>query len=85
MARSLLVLAASLGLVVANSCPFGHTSAATEAQTLEKRAPEVGSAFIDQFVVNSTDGYMTTEAGGPIEDQNSLKGKVTSQPGDCGI
>jgi catalase len=41
---------------------------------LEKRAPEGVEALISPFVVNDTDAhYITTEAGGPIEDQFSLK------------
>src|ERR1700761_5180992 len=70
--RSFVALVASVGLVSATSCPYGHTSAHTES--LEKRAPEGAEALISPFVVNDTDShFITTEAGGPIEDQFSLK------------
>jgi catalase len=73
--RSFVALAASIGLVSANSCPFGHTSAHTES--LEKRGVEGVenvAALVSPFVVNDTDAhFITTEAGGPIEDQFSLK------------
>jgi catalase len=73
--RSLLALVASVSLVAASECPFGHTSAHTES--LEKRAGEGVQgieSLISPFVVNETDGaYLTSDVGGPIEDQNSLK------------
>ena len=76
MTRSFLILA-SLGLAAATGCPYGHTSAATEHETLEKRAPEVAPPrFLEQFTVNDTDSYLTSDVGGPIEDQNSLKGVI---------
>ena len=80
MARSFLILAASLGLVGATGCPYGHTSAHSEQETLEKRvAPEAAPPkFLQQFTVNDTDSYLTSDVGGPIEDQNSLKGLISS-------
>jgi catalase len=76
MTRSFLIFVTSLSLAAATGCPYGHSSAATEHETLEKRvAPEVAPPrFLQQFTVNDTEGYLTSEAGGPIEDQNSLKG-----------
>jgi catalase len=73
--RSILVLAASIGLAASSGCPYGHTSATSEAESLERRAAPAANDrhFLDQFVVNDTDVYLTSEAGGPIEDQNSLK------------
>jgi catalase len=77
MAHSLLILAASLGLVAATGCPYGHSSAATEQEKLVKRASEVApQRFIDQFTVNDTGTYLTSDVGGPIEDQNSLRGQI---------
>jgi catalase len=71
--RSFVTLVASVSLVSASECPYGHTSAQT-VETLEKRAPEGAQALISPFVVNDTDAhFITTEAGGPIEDQFSLK------------
>ncbi|KAF2674331.1 catalase-domain-containing protein [Microthyrium microscopicum] len=72
--RSFLVLFASLGALSAAQCPYGHTSARSESETLEKREapPPTGEHFIDQFVVNDTNVYLTSDVGGPMEDQNSL-------------
>jgi hypothetical protein len=74
--RSLLTLTASIGLVASQGCPFGHTAAERDIEhgsTLEKRATLDSSAnILSQFTVNDTDVYLTSDAGGPIEDQNSL-------------
>jgi catalase len=69
----LLALLAPLGLAAASSCPFGHSSAHGDTQNLEKRAaggPDPN--ILAQFTVNDTDVYLTSDAGGPISDQNSL-------------
>jgi hypothetical protein len=73
--RSLMAIAASISLVYGGDCPFGHTSAAHDSpQTLEKRdAAQTSHEFLNQFVINDTDVYLTSDVGGPIEDQNSLK------------
>jgi catalase len=74
--RSLLTLTASVGLVTSQGCPFGHTAAKRDIEkgsTLENRAALESSAnVLSQFTVNDTDVYLTSDAGGPIEDQNSL-------------
>jgi catalase len=75
--RSLLLLAASISLVAPQGCPFGHTAAKRDVEhgaTLENRAvPEASPDILSQFKVNDTDTYLTSDVGGPIEDQNSLK------------
>jgi catalase len=69
----LCVVLAPLELVAASSCPFGHTSAHGDVQNLEKRAaPGPGPNILAQYTVNDTDVYLTSDAGGPISDQNSL-------------
>ena len=70
--RSLLVLTASIGLAMSLECPYGHSSAASEGEPLEKRAPPGEAHFMEQFTVNDTDVYLTSDVGGPMEDQNSL-------------
>jgi catalase len=74
--RALLALTASISLVTSQGCPFGHTAAKDDVEqdsTLEKRAALDSSAnILSQFIVNDTDVYLTSDAGGPIEDQNSL-------------
>ena len=74
--RSLLTLAASIGLVASQGCPYGHTAAKRDIDhetTLEKRAiPDASSDILSQFKINDTDTYLTSDVGGPMEDQNSL-------------
>ena len=69
--RSLLVLAVGLGHAIAASCPFGHTSG--EGASIERRTtPQGTDDFLSKYTINSTDSYLTSDVGGPIEDQNSL-------------
>lgn len=78
--RSLLVLAAGLGAVTAQ-CPYGHSNQASNVGgPLEKRAEDAGPSamgtddFLSKFtVMDNSKHYLTTDAGGPMEDQNSLK------------
>jgi catalase len=78
--RLLVLLAAGFNTAIATSCPFGydgpnpHTER-DNVETLERRdAPQAMATdeFMKKFTVNSTDTYLTSDAGGPIEDQNSL-------------
>jgi catalase len=70
--RSLLTITAVFSTAIANSCPFGHTSG--DGAPLERRAaPQATDDFLNKFTVNDTDSYLTSDVGGPIEDQNSLK------------
>ena len=72
--RSLLLLVASTSLLVAAQCPFGHTAPKPEGESLQKRdAPAPSANNLAQFVVNDTNVYLTSDVGGPIEDQASLK------------
>jgi catalase len=69
--RSLFCLAAVISTAFATSCPFGHTSG--DGAPIERRAaPKETDGFLNQFTVNSTNAYLTSDVGGPIEDQNSL-------------
>jgi catalase len=71
--RSLVAFAAVFTTTaIATSCPFGHTSG--DGASIERRAaPQATDDFLKQFTVNSTDSYLTSDVGGPMEDQNSLK------------
>jgi catalase len=78
--RFLIILSVGLDTVAAQ-CPFGHSSLGGVVARWQKRsdeAPPTQSAIsTDQFIalhtINDTDDYLTTDVGGPIEDQNSLK------------
>jgi catalase len=80
--HTVLLLAVGLSSAVATaSCPFGydgpnpHTER-DNVETLERRdAPQAvpTDEFLRKFTVNSTDAYLTSDVGGPIEDQNSLR------------
>ncbi|QSZ29020.1 hypothetical protein DSL72_003530 [Monilinia vaccinii-corymbosi] len=55
-----LVTALSLAGLAVAQCPYGFDSPSN---------PE----FLNQFTLNDTDSYLTTDAGGPIQDDVSLK------------
>lgn len=68
---SLLVLIAGLSTALAASCPFGHTSG--DGVHNERRAvTQNPDDFLGAYTINTTDAYLTSDVGGPIEDQNSL-------------
>lgn len=64
-----LFIATSLGLVSLSSaqCPFADPSRLAARDQQSSRQHVVG------YEVNDEEGYMTSDVGGPIEDQNSLK------------
>lgn len=76
---SWLAAASLLGLGSA-VCPFMDGGSADDPQGLRARqAPQDppqatdNSQFMGQFRVDDANSYMTTDAGGPIEDQASLR------------
>lgn len=71
MVRPVLA-AASLGLAALahGSCPFGDP----QSQYLARRANSGGSReHVAQFDVDDSQGYLSSDVGGPIQDQRSLK------------
>lgn len=68
------LLALCTGLVgIANAaCPY----MTGEMPDLQRRDAGAAAAdtedFLSQFYLDDTDAFMTTDVGGPIEDQNSL-------------
>ena len=74
LSRSLVVTAIS---AVAAQCPFGHGSHLDPPAQV--RCAEGGGLvdpahFLDQHTIkDANDDYLTSDVGGPIEDQNSLK------------
>jgi len=74
------LLALATGLVgIANAaCPYmtGEVPGDYSPHELHRRADE-GAAdnteeFLSQFYLNDKDAFLTSDVGGPIEDQNSL-------------
>ncbi|KAK7728436.1 hypothetical protein SLS63_006665 [Diaporthe eres] len=68
-----LVAFAALGSSV---CPMmdGNSDPATLRARQAQSAPPGGNAeFLDQFSVDDTGAFLTSDAGGPIEDQASLR------------
>ncbi|KAL4937933.1 catalase B [Aspergillus oleicola] len=68
--------AASLGLVglvgVANAvCPY--MTGELGRRDVNPDATEATEEFLSEFYYDDTDVYLTSDVGGPIEDQNSLK------------
>lgn len=67
---------------IAAQCPYGYGGVVEVDARLRKRADGASPApvpidteqFLALHTVNDTDGdYLTSDVGGPIEDQNSLK------------
>ncbi len=71
MLYSVLLLAfAGPGIVLAAGCPFA------DGAVLAARAEEAGAPPTDPLAsseVDDSSGYLTSDAGGPIDDQGSLK------------
>jgi len=53
-------------------CPY-MTGELTRRDTETQDATEATEEFLSQYYLNDNDAYMTSDVGGPIEDQNSLK------------
>lgn len=47
--------------------------AAIQARQAQSTPPGGNSGFLDQFSVDDTGAFLTSDAGGPIQDQASLK------------
>lgn len=68
-AKVLLSWSCLLGLSAAAACPFGHTA---PVQPRQEECPETPN-LLEQFEVDDSQGFMTSDVGGPIEEQISLK------------
>lgn len=84
-----LLLCITQGAIAA--CPYMQSSSGFHEQSVKnggngashsKRATSPSNStdpidtFLDQFTVNDTDVYMTSDVGGPIQDQESLKAGI---------
>jgi catalase len=73
------ILLAIAGLsVVAAQCPFGHSGSSVQTPQHARRSGDSNAEelphFIDKHIISDlTDDYLTSDVGGPIEDQGSLK------------
>jgi len=77
--RSALLLPACLTAVLA-ACPFmdgqsGASPPKDQPHELHRRQDATGSTeqFLSQFYLNDNNTFLTTDVGGPISDQNSLR------------
>jgi hypothetical protein len=61
-----------LGISLA-SCPYADPAAAIKARADPPQPPSSTSQFMSQFEVDDTAGHLTSDAGGPINDQASLR------------
>jgi len=73
-AGALLSVGALLGLTQA-ACPFADPSALRPRAEGEETS-SANSELLKDHVVDDSTGYMTSDVGGPMEDQNSLKAGV---------
>lgn len=65
---TLLTWGSLLGLSQA-ACPFADPAALARRDD----APPASDDILEEFKVNDSEGYLTSDVGGPIEDQVSLK------------
>lgn len=72
--QALLPTSTLLGLTNAVGCPFADPGA-LHARA-EKHESEATSSYLAQFEVDDSKDYMTSDVGGPIEEQGSLKAGV---------
>lgn len=65
-------LAASLAMadLIFAHCPYADTG------SLAGRTVDSSRSHVTEYEVDDSNGYMTSDVGGPIEDQNSLKAGV---------
>lgn len=66
----LVILSLALAGLASAQCPFADPSRL--AARAEGR-PESSRHHLKNYEVDDSDGYLTSDVGGPIEDQNSLK------------
>ncbi len=59
-----------LGLSQA-ACPYANPAMLENRDDSESQSPS--SDFLDQYKLDDSEGYMTSDVGGPIEDQSSLR------------
>lgn len=74
--RSFVLLGAVFASVASAACPAmgGQLDRRGEPNhAAAKREAVSGDDFLEQFEVDDTDVYMTSDVGGPIADQASLK------------
>lgn len=74
--RSSLCFVLGLSSLAAAACPYMDGGAAIEKRGLEKRAVEKRDAtdgdFFDEFTLDDSDAFLTSDVGGPFSDQNTL-------------
>jgi hypothetical protein len=68
----------SLAGLVSAQCPYMDASPGIKQRSeipedLETRAVQKDADFLEQFVVDDSNSFITSDAGGPIEDNHSLK------------
>jgi catalase len=74
IAKVLLPASTLLGLSSAIGCPYADPGA-LKARA-ESHENEATAEYLAQFKVDDSKDYLTSDVGGPIEDQNSLKAGV---------
>jgi len=72
--KALLSWSCLLGLSTA-ACPFADPASAVHARQATPEKPS-SKEFLEQYEVDDSKGFLTSDVGGPIEDQTSLKAGV---------
>lgn len=72
--KALLPVSALLALSSATGCPFADPAAlAARGDQKGQQNEEASADYLAQFEVDDSKNFMTSDVGGPIEEQNSLK------------
>lgn len=69
--RALSLIPSVVGLAHA-ACPYMTGELNARDSSSSNDAAAATEEFMSQYYLNDNDTYMTTDVGGPIEDQNSL-------------
>ncbi|KAK3357373.1 catalase-like domain-containing protein [Lasiosphaeria hispida] len=71
--KALLPWGCLAGLATA-ACPYTDPAALKERS--DEQVPATSNEFLAQFEVDDSKGFLTSDVGGPIEDQDSLKAGI---------
>lgn len=76
--RAHLCLPLLVGSAMAGGCPFmdGSVSKRDAGSESIEETTQATERFLDQFTLNDTDSYMTTDWGTPIDESASLKAGI---------
>lgn len=78
MTMRCIFISAAIAAVAQAACPYAGSAAFNNPSPHEKRqdsqaVPESTEQFLQQFINDDNDTFMTTDTGTPVEDQGTLR------------